>query len=97
MMFRLLAISVLSLEVFVSPARAIPKAPVTDTPASVQQPPILEEPLSRTLMGIVAIGFLGTPVIAYLLYKQHLAYKKAIRHNCIESLERAWRMSSKSR
>ena len=96
MIFRLLALSILSLEVLASPAKAIPKAPSQDALLSVQQNAGSEDSLTRVLMGVAAIGLFATPFTGYALYKQHLAYKEAIRRNCIERLERAW-TRSKSR
>jgi hypothetical protein len=47
-------------------------------------------------MGAAAIAMFATPVLVYLSYKQHLAYKQAIRRNTIASLEKMW-LRSKSR
>jgi hypothetical protein len=96
MIFRMLALSILSLEVLASPVRAIPKAPSSlEAPPTTQQDASSED-LLHQWMGAAAIGMFITPVLGYLLYKQHLAYKQAIRRNTIESLERMW-LRSKSR
>jgi hypothetical protein len=92
MIFRMLVISILSLEVLASPVRAIPKAP----PSTESSPTTQQNALPEAWMGIAAIGMFATPILAYLLYKQHLAYKQAIRRNTIASLERMW-TRSKSR
>ncbi|MGV0026364.1 hypothetical protein [Phormidesmis priestleyi] len=91
----MLAISILSLEILASPVRAIPKAPPSPDASSVQQETLPEDSLHKW-MGVAAIGMFATPVLGYLLYKQHLAYKQAIRRNTIASLERMW-LRSKSR
>lgn len=98
MMFRLLAASLLSLELLASPASAIPKAPLTEeVPPALQEAREHRDSLSRVLMGVVAISLFGAPIVGCTLYKQHLAYREAIRRNSIERLERIWQMNSRSR
>ncbi len=95
MIFRMLIILILSLEVLASPVGAIPKAQSNEVSPTPQQDASSED-LLHQWMGVAAIGVFATPVLGYLLYKQHLAYKAAIRRNTIESLERMW-LRSKSR
>ena len=106
MISRLLVISLLSLGFFTTTTRAIATSSAPEAIASVNQsdlkPDVQPLPMSNVashpfVWGVLAICLLGTPVLGYAVYKQHLSYRKAIQRNQIESLERIWRLPSKIR
>ncbi len=107
MISRLLVISLLSLGLSTTAARAIATISTQEAISSVSQPDLEQDSQPQTasidatnqqaLLGVLAICLLGTPVLGGLVYKQHLSYRKAVQRNQVESLERIWKRPSKIR
>ncbi len=107
MISRLLVISFLSLGLSMTTTRAIATIPAQEAIASVGQPNLNQDSQPQTdnsngasqqvFLGVLAIFLLGTPVLGCAVYKQHRSYRKALQRNKVESLERIWRLPSKTR
>jgi hypothetical protein len=88
MIIRILAISILSLEVLASPVEAISEVPLLTS----QQRTSSTQSNDRW-MALAAIGIILTPLLGSALYRQHLAYKKALYRSYVENLEKMWERS----
>ncbi len=105
MISRVLAVSLLSLGLSVFSTRAIATIPSQATISQVEQPDLkqnskpdaVHNAVNNQLLGVLAICLFITPAFGWAVYKQHLAYRKAIHHNKVKSLERVWKLPSKIR
>lgn len=105
MISRVLAVSLLSLGLSVFSTRAIATIPSRSTLSQVEQPNLeqnskpgaVHNAVNDQLLGVLAICLLATPAFGCAVHKQHLAYRKAIHHNKVKSLERVWKLPSKIR
>ncbi len=106
MISRLLVISLLNLGLSLTATRAIATIAAPESLAFGKQPNLEQDSPSQilgsgatqqALLGVLAICLLGTPVLGCALHKQHLSYCKAVQRNKVESLERIWKLPSKTK
>lgn len=106
MVSRLLVISLLNLGLSMTATGAIATISAPEALALVKQPNLEQDSQSQILgsganqqafLGVLAICLLGTPVLGGAIYKQHLSYCKVVQRNKVESLERIWKLPSKTR
>lgn len=111
MISRLLVIPLLSLGFSLSVTSAIAAISAPKALALVRQPNLEQDSQKQdsqpqtfsngaeqqVFLGVLAICLLGTPVLGCSIYKQHLSYCKVVQRNKVESLERIWKLPSKTR